>query len=118
MQSGLWRRGIKFGSMGTISVAVVEETICGVEILVFVLSCRVFCYGMENALLNRIKLWRPGRKICGLFKETPHNQPCHRVYPENGFTWDGTSWVCNADTEGPDPVWLTAESPKLRELAQ
>jgi FkbH-like protein len=106
----------KFGPMGTISVAVVEETMRGVEILVFVLSCRVFGYGMENALLNRIKLWRPGRKICGLFKETPHNQPCHRVYPENGFTWDGNCWVCNADTGGSDPVWLTVERPKIKEL--
>jgi FkbH-like protein len=80
----------KFGSMGTISVAVVEETAPGVAILAFVLSCRVFGFGMENALLNWIKLWRPGRTIFGHFKETPHNQPCHRVYPDNGFTWDGS----------------------------
>jgi HAD superfamily phosphatase (TIGR01681 family) len=104
----------KFGSMGTISVAVVEDTERGIEILVFVLSCRVFGYGMENALLNRIKLWRPGQSVYGHFIETPHNQPCHQVYPKNGFSWDGSCWIFKEGKEIPDPVWLTVESPQLR----
>ena len=106
----------KFGAMGTIAVAVVEETTRGVEIPVFVLSCRVFGYGMENALLNRIKSWRPSRVIYGHFKETPHNQPCHKVYPENGFTWDGSCWTFRGGEPIADPLWLTVESPMPSEL--
>src|SRR5581483_1175807 len=100
----------KFGSMGIISAVVAEKTARGVEILVFVLSCRVFGYGMENALLNRIKIWRPGHAIFGHFKETPHNQPCHRVYPENGFTWDGRCWIFDKGDPIPDPAWLAVKS--------
>ncbi len=99
----------KFGSMGTISVAVLEETPRGVEIITFVLSCRVFGFGMEVSLLNRIKMWRPGQTIYGHFRETAHNQPCHRVYPENGFTWDGSYWTFRAGSEMRDPAWLTVE---------
>lgn len=106
----------KFGPMGTVAVAVVEETMRGVEILVFVLSCRVFGYGMENALLNCIKSWRPGKVIYGHFKETPHNQPCHRVYPENGFTWNGGYWTFHCGKVVADPVWLTIESSSISEL--
>jgi HAD superfamily phosphatase (TIGR01681 family) len=108
----------KFGSMGTISAAVAELTARGVEILVFVLSCRVFGYGMENALLNRIKIWRPGHAIYGHFKQTPHNQPCHRTYPENGFTWDGVYWIFNNGEQIPDPEWLTVKSPQFVDLAE
>lgn len=106
----------KFGSMGTILVAVVEETSRGVEILAFVLSCRVFGFGMENALLNRVKQWRPGRPIYGHFRETPHNQPCRQVYPDNGFTWNGDCWIFDGGPVILDPAWLTVDSPHLSEL--
>lgn len=106
----------KFGAMGTIAVAVVEETKRGAEILAFVLSCRVFGYGMENALLNRIKSWYHGATLYGRFKETPHNQPCHRVYPENGFTWNDDCWTFGGGKEIADPAWLTIESVRRREL--
>ena len=45
----------KFGKMGTIAVAVSQKASRGVEIIAFVLSCRVFGFGMESALLNRVK---------------------------------------------------------------
>jgi FkbH-like protein len=107
----------KFGPMGTIAVAVVEETTRGVEILAFVLSCRVFGYGMETALLNRIKSWRPGQAVYGHFKETPHNQPCHRVYPENGFDWDGNCWISNTGKEIADPAWLAVKGLQFNDPA-
>jgi FkbH-like protein len=103
----------KFGKMGTILAAVVEETSRGVEIPTFVLSCRVFGFSMEDALLSRIKLWRPGRTIYGHFKETSHNQACRRVYPDNDFTWDGRYWVFRGGKIKPDPAWLKVVCPQM-----
>ncbi len=103
----------KFGAMGIISVAVLQETARGVEIPVFVLSCRVFGFGMETALLNCIRNWRPGRALYGHFKETPYNQPCHKVYPQNGFDWRDGLWVSVEGREIADPPWLAVESPSF-----
>ena len=97
--------------MGTISVAVVEETERGIEIPAFVLSCRVFGYGMEDALINLLKRWRPGTPIFGHFKETPHNQPCRSTYPRNGFSWEQSEWVFREGEPASDAPWLTIESP-------
>jgi len=96
----------KFGNMGTISVAVTERTNRGVEIIAFVLSCRVFGYGMENALLNRIKQSFPGVSIFGHFKETPHNGPCHHTYAKNSFSLEGSQWVYRGGRSVPDAEWL------------
>ena len=79
----------------------------------FVLSCRVFGYGIEDALLNAVKrLARAGAggvpmTIEGAYKETPHNEPCRAVYPHNGFTYDGRAWVLAEVDSPPDPSWLT-----------
>jgi FkbH-like protein len=114
----------KFGSMGTVSVAVVEKTGRGVEIIVFVLSCRVFGYGMENALLNRIKRWLPNAPVIGHFKATPHNAPCHRTYPDNGFMMEGSEWVFRGEKSIPDVDWLTIKeaevlaSPGVRKMGR
>jgi FkbH-like protein len=101
----------RFGSMGTISVAVVEETERGIEIPAFVLSCRVFGYGMEDALINLLKRWRPRTTIFGQFKETPHNQPCRSTYPRNGFSWEQFEWVFRDGASASDAPWLTVEGP-------
>ena len=101
----------RFGSMGTISIAVVEETARGLEIPVFVLSCRVFGYGMEDALINLLKRWRPGVTILGYYKETPHNEPCRTVYPRNGFSWEQSEWVFRGSEPGVDAKWLTISAP-------
>jgi len=66
----------KFGSMGVVCVAVTEQTPDSVEIPVFVLSCRVFGYGVETALLNYVRgtsgnrNGRSGKSLVGLYKET------------------------------------------------
>jgi FkbH-like protein len=99
----------KFGSMGTISIAIIEETARGVEIIAFVLSCRVFGYGMESALLNSIKQRRHNAPIYGHFKETTYNDPCRRTYPTNGFSWEGSEWVLRERTTTPQFEWLTVK---------
>jgi FkbH-like protein len=99
----------KFGSMGTIAVAVVEVTGRGVEILAFVLSCRAFGFGMETALINRIKLFARGAPIFGHFRPTAHNGPCHRTYPDNGFVLEGLELVFRNSRSIADASWLTVE---------
>ena len=100
----------RFGSMGTISIAVVEETERGIEIPTFVLSCRVFGYGMEDALINLVKRWRPGTPIFGHFKETPHNEPCRSTYARNGFFKEQSEWVFRGGEPVPDAKWLSIRS--------
>lgn len=101
----------RFGSMGTISVAVVEETNRGIEIPTFVLSCRVFGFGMEDALINMVKRSRPGVPIFGHYKETSHNEPCRNTYPRNGFVWENSEWVFRGTEPNPDAKWLAIECP-------
>jgi FkbH-like protein len=103
----------KFGPMGIVSALLLGLDGPELSIPAFVLSCRVFGYGVEDAVLNAVKrLARAGNgdgplPIRGAFRETPHNEPCRTVYPRNGFARDGESWVL-ADVDSPqDPAWLT-----------
>jgi FkbH-like protein len=103
----------KFGPMGLISALCLDLTGGALAIPVFVLSCRVFGYGIEDAVLGAVRrLARAGvgggaMSIRGAFTATPHNEPCREVYPRNGFTFDGESWVLT-DVDSPrDPAWLT-----------
>jgi FkbH-like protein len=96
----------KFGEMGTIAVAVTEKTSRGLEIIAFVLSCRVFGFGMERALLGSIQRSAMGDAVIGLFRETAHNGPCHRTYPDNGFRREGSDWVSRGSQRIEDPSWL------------
>jgi FkbH-like protein len=100
----------RFGSMGTISIAITEETERGIEIPVFVLSCRVFGYGMEDALINLVKRWKHDVPIFGQFKETAHNQPCRNTYPRNGFSLENSEWVYRGSEPTLDAKWLTVQS--------
>jgi predicted enzyme involved in methoxymalonyl-ACP biosynthesis len=84
-----------------------------VEVPVFVLSCRVLGYGIEKAVLNSIKrLARRGpggvvRPVVGHFRETEHNEPCRRMYPDNQFIWSAPFWVCAYPIPGEDAPWLS-----------
>jgi FkbH-like protein len=103
----------KFGSMGVVCALLLDLGGLEAAIPVYVLSCRVFGYGIEDAVLNAVKrLARASNghapmPIRGAFKETPHNEPCRDMYPRNGFVRDGESWV-RAEPDSPqDPAWLT-----------
>ncbi|MDB5332625.1 MAG: family phosphatase, partial [Phycisphaerales bacterium] len=101
--------GDKFGTMGTVCIAVVHTLADRIEIPVFVLSCRVFGYGIEDVIVNAVK--RVAREknlpIVGPFTETAHNEPCRKVYPNNGFTREGAAWIYKGNDEIKDPSWLT-----------
>ncbi|MGV6820762.1 MAG: HAD-IIIC family phosphatase [Parvularcula sp.] len=101
----------KFGDMGIISVMVADYSGDYVEIPIFVLSCRVFGYGAETALLNAIKrsLDEVDKKgIRGVWMATPANAPCKETYPDNGFVEVDGAWVYEQTGAAiEDPEWLT-----------
>jgi FkbH-like protein len=106
----------KFGNMGIVSVAVTIQTFERVEIPVFVLSCRVFGYGVEKALLNFIRRSAGhrdggiGKPVFGLYLETAYNEPCRNSYPESGFVWEEGRWIYRSGPDVEDPDWLTVEA--------
>ena len=100
-----------FGDMGIISVLVTETGGVTVSIPVFVLSCRVFGYGVENALLNMVKreaLSQGSAQITGTHVPTSVNAPCRETYSENGFVQVDGQWTWAQDTDPiEDPAWLS-----------
>jgi len=103
----------KFGAMGLICAALLDLTGPEIRIPAFVLSCRVFGYGIEDAVLGAIKRLaasdpqRGRRPIRGDYQETFHNEPCRKMYPSNGFRWDGGSWLLSNPEPSQPPGWLT-----------
>jgi FkbH-like protein len=101
----------KFGSMGMVGVMVIHRRDEGVEIPIFVLSCRVFGYGIEYALLNALKgMPVAGDRVAGHYKETSLNEPCRKLYAASGLQWDGDCWVGEISALPPDPAWLHIEN--------
>ena len=108
----------KFGSMGTVCVAVISESADRVEILIFVLSCRVFGYGVETALLNHVKRLAgfaesgeagQGKPIVGHYQQTAFNEPCRETYAQHGFVQQDGDWMYRGGDAIADPEWLTVD---------
>ena len=104
----------KFGDMGGVCVAVVKLNAEEAEILAFVLSCRVFGYGVETAALKEIALISeigPRRKfLSGKYLATNQNQPCRNMYPDHGFKHNDDSYRWTGSPEFLDPPWATVTS--------
>jgi FkbH-like protein len=103
----------KFGAMGIVSAMILEITESALVIRAWVLSCRVFGYGIETAMLNHVR--KRGQllkldSIHGLIVETAHNQPCREVYSTNGFVRQSTIWVTEAVNLSAHPPWLGIRS--------
>jgi FkbH-like protein len=102
----------KFGSMGLICTSLLDLSGPALMVPTFVLSCRAFGYGIENAVINAIKSMARNetngevRPIRGAYRETPHNEPCRQMYLTNGFNWDGESWVLHQIEPLDNPPWL------------
>jgi FkbH-like protein len=102
----------KFGSMGVVGAMAVRKTSEGLEIPAFVLSCRVFGFGIEYALLNAVRELAPKEtRVVGLYRETPHNAPCRDFYSKAGFSWDSTRWVGSTSALAGNPSWLQVDAP-------
>ncbi len=105
----------RFGDMGTVSVALVQELPDQVEIPVFVLSCRVFGYRIEDVVLTAAAglAQARNRALVGHYRETAHNAPCRNVYPDHGFTWTGAQWHRPPAPLRPLPAWLAVDAQAL-----
>jgi predicted enzyme involved in methoxymalonyl-ACP biosynthesis len=79
--------------MGTVCVAIVTEYEDRIEIPVFVLSCRIFGYGVESAMLEEISkqcgVGERRKMLVGRFRANTQNHPCRNMYSEHGFTLVG-----------------------------
>jgi FkbH-like protein len=103
----------RFGPMGLVCASLID--LVGAELLIptFVLSCRVFGYGIEDAVLSAMKRLachcsrREPMSIRGSYCETALNEPCRTMYPRNGFSWDGQSWVIQHIEFHEYAPWLT-----------
>jgi FkbH-like protein len=103
--------GDRFGDMGTTCIAVVECSATEMRILPFVLSCRVFGYGIEQGVMNRLKQIASQRglsRIIGRYQATPQNAPCKDFLADNGFVHKDDFWSFDvaAGPVIPDPVWV------------
>ncbi len=101
----------KFGDMGIIGAMRVNRKADYIEIPIFVLSCRVFGFGIEYALLNAVKqLAQLDQTLVGCYKETQSNAPGRQLYAKCGLKWNGESWTGKISDVVPPPTWLTIQS--------
>ena len=101
----------RFGEMGMICTAIIRQTSEALEIPIFVLSCRVFGYGIESMLLDCIKQASyklfGAVKVNGIFKPTAHNSPAANMFKDNGFQQCNEKWLCRSESfEARAPAWL------------
>jgi FkbH-like protein len=105
----------KFGPVGTVAALVTQHRGDRIEVPVFVLSCRVFGYGIETVALNVVKgLARDestGQRlpVIGHYRQTAYNDPCRDAYALNGFSRQGEAWVFDTDEAIVHPAWLLVE---------
>lgn len=98
-----------FGDMGCVSVLVAKEEADSIVITIFVLSCRVFGFKVETAILNKIKSLAVEKHISvtGIHTETMYNGPCKNTYNDNDFIRKGDNWLYeSSDTAITNPSWL------------
>jgi FkbH-like protein len=101
----------RFGDMGTTCVAVAECGPTEMRILPFVLSCRVFGFGIEYGVVNHLReiaRQRGIQRIMGRYKPTPQNAPSKDFLASSGFVQqDDENWLMDIATESPrTPAWL------------
>ncbi|HEY4002233.1 MAG TPA: HAD-IIIC family phosphatase [Candidatus Xenobia bacterium] len=102
------RAADRFGDTGTIAAVVLQFVDDHrIEIPVFVLSCRVFGYHIEHAIINRLKrLALPPRHLVGWWKPTGSNDFCRWVYRDQGFVQGEAGWTWQGDQVPADAAWL------------
>jgi FkbH-like protein len=98
----------RFGEMGIVSVLVASVTEEIINIDSFVLSCRVFGYGVETAVLKHLVDKHSEFSIRGRIVETSVNEPCRNVFKEHGFVnEDRNLWLLKPKSEISMKPWLT-----------
>ena len=104
----------RFGDMGTTCIAVAEITGEEIFVPIFVLSCRVFGYGVERSVLNHLKTMAQLlgiRRMAAHYIKTAQNQPCADFLESNGFHEDGERWLFEIGASSPvNAQWLKVEA--------
>jgi predicted enzyme involved in methoxymalonyl-ACP biosynthesis len=100
--------------MGVTCIAVAECAGTQMRILPFVLSCRVFGYGIERSVMNYLKQIareRGMQRIVGRYQATPQNAPCKDFLADNGFVLRDGVWSIEVDAAPlASPPWLAIET--------
>lgn len=104
------RTSDRFGDMGLVSALVTRTSGEKTEIEAFVLSCRVFGYGVETAILRAVCLANAGQTVGGAIIPTSVNQPCQSVYSDHHFHQEDDRWAYD-HTSAPiiNKDWLNVE---------
>jgi FkbH-like protein len=104
----------RFGEMGTTCVAAARIDGSDLRLLPFVLSCRVFGYGIETAVMNELKAFAARRglaRIVGRYVASAQNAPCKDFLAQSGFQFGGKEWSFAVDSSEPvAPAWLRVSS--------
>jgi FkbH-like protein len=101
----------KFGDMGLISVCVAEFKPDALEVQIFVLSCRVFGFGVETVLLRELERDSKERfgevKVRGYFVPTASNAPSKDFFSHHGYSQRDGAWIFSgAQGDAPEPAWF------------
>ena len=101
----------RFGDMGLISVCVAEFKADALEVQIFVLSCRVFGFGVETMLLRELEKDAKERfgevKVRGFFVPTANNAPSKDFFARHGYAERDSAWCFSgARVDAPEPVWF------------
>lgn len=103
--------GDRFGDMGTTCVAVLQIDGEEAQVLPFVLSCRVFGYGIEHAVMNHLRDWaaqQGAKRVRAHYKATGQNMPCKDFLSNEGFVQQGDHWLLDLAQPAKDIApWLT-----------
>lgn len=99
----------RFGDMGVACVAVMTTESDNTDIPIFVLSCRVFGYGVETAMLNEIaKLSHVGSQktsLTGHCRPTNQNHLSRNMYLDHGFQQVDEKFVLKEQNIIPSVPW-------------
>ncbi|HKU39382.1 MAG TPA: HAD-IIIC family phosphatase [Polyangiales bacterium] len=102
----------RFGDMGVVYCCVAKLEADALHVPVFVLSCRVFGYGVETAVLERLKQDAARHfgapRLRGQLVHTDHNKPCRSMYADHGFREQAPGvWQYDGGPAlAPQPVWF------------
>jgi FkbH-like protein len=94
----------RFTAYGLVGVVIERDGI----IDQFVLSCRVFGLGVEQAVLSAVLAAKQGtgQPLIGRLAETPRNNPCRSVYADAGWDKVGDVWQSQGPMTPPPHIRL------------
>jgi predicted enzyme involved in methoxymalonyl-ACP biosynthesis len=103
----------KLGWFGTVAIIILSRKAEEITIDSFVMSCRAMGFGLEQAFLRLVlDEEKQAKRAVGRYVPTDRNQPCARVFADNGFrSVDETNWLLDHGDERPVvPAWITVDA--------